>query len=877
MSTKKEAPDIRKTPMALQYFSIKEQYPDCLLFYRMGDFYELFFEDAQIASPILNIVLTDKNRNKPGGEMPMCGVPFHAYESYLVKLVKAGYKVAICEQLEDPAEARKRGSKSMVRRDVVRVITAGTLTEDALLAADKHNYLAALTPSAHGVSLAWADISTGDFYVQSVDRSLLPSVLARLEPSEILISGELPETHPDLVYHLEGLTEIPAMDFLYTTHAALLDPLLGDKDSANSFDNAERAAAGALLNYLNETQKGILPKLKRLEKIHAERFMEIDPSTRRSLELTQSLSDDRNGRSLLSVMNRTVTGAGGRLLGDWLSAPVTDIPTIEDRLNGVTFFVQNRESRTQIRQALKSVADIERSLSRLSVGRGGPKDVIAIATTLEQIPRIRMNARGDFSPESLDRCLLRLGEHSGLLHRITTCIQPDPPALTRDGHFVCPGYSPNLDDLRNMRENAKQKLAAMQASYVEQTGINNLKISFNNLSGYFVEVPAKTAETIFAHPEWGFIHRQTMMNVVRFITPELSTLAGRIINADTEALKLELEIFEELRQHILSQADSLFRAAQALAELDVITTLALLAEENRWVRPTLTTELDFDIRGGRHPVVEDALKSENTAFIANDCSLGAEDNRLWLLTGPNMAGKSTFLRQNALMAVMAQMGSYVPADDATIGIVDKIFSRVGASDDLARGRSTFMVEMVEVATILKEATPKSLVILDEVGRGTATFDGLSIAWAVVEYLRQSNKCRGLFATHYHELTALANRLTGVTLHTMRVKEWQGDIVFLHEVGPGATDRSYGIHVAKLAGLPQIVLDRATAVLNQLEDKKRDQKPLFDDLPLFSAAVQPSISRPSAWESALDSADADRMTPREALDFVYYLKKLKAES
>ena len=875
MSSPKEAPDIRKTPMVQQYFSVKDQYPDCLLFYRMGDFYELFFDDAKIASPILNIVLTDKNRNKPGGEMPMCGVPFHAYESYLVKLVRAGYKVAICEQLEDPAEARKRGGKSMVRRDVVRVVTAGTLTEDSLLSASRHNYLAALMPSATGVTLAWADISTGDFCVQSTDRALLPSVIARLEPSEILISGELSETHPDLVYHLKGLTEIPAMDFLYTTHTDLLNPFLGNHSSDNTFDRSERAAAGALLNYLNETQKGILPKLQQLKKIRAERFMEIDPATRRSLELTQSLSTERDGKSLLSVMDKTLTGAGGRLLGDWLSAPMRDVPTIEDRLNAVEFFVQNRSARTAVRQSLRSVPDIERSLSRLSVGRGGPKDMLAIAAALEQIPRIRMDSRGEFSPESLDRCLLRLGEHSGLLHRITTCIRPDAPLLARDGHFVCEGFSPNLDDLRHMRENAHQKLAAMQASYVEQTGINNLKISFNNLTGYFIEVPAKTAETVFAHPEWGFIHRQTMVNVVRFITPELSTLAGRILNAESEALKLELEIFEELRQHVLSQADSLAEAAQGLAEIDVVTTLALLAEENHWVRPTLTTGLDFDIRGGRHPVVEDALRADHTAFIANDCFLGSDDNRLWLLTGPNMAGKSTFLRQNALMAVMAQMGSYVPADQATIGVVDKLFSRVGASDDLARGRSTFMVEMVEVATILKEATDRSLVILDEVGRGTATFDGLSIAWAVVEYLRQSNQCRGLFATHYHELTALANRLCGVTLHTMRVKEWQGDIVFLHEVGDGASDRSYGIHVAKLAGLPQIVLDRATTVLDQLEEKRRDQKPLFDDLPLFSAAVRTSASQPSAWEAALDATDADQLTPREALDLVYHLKKLKS--
>ena len=870
--------DIPQTPMVQQYFEVKNQYPDCLLFYRMGDFYELFFEDAKIASKVLDIVLTDKNHNKPGGEIPMCGVPFHAYESYLVKLVRAGFKVAICEQLEDPAEARKRGAKSVVKRDVIRVVTAGTLTEDTLLSATRHNYLSSLVPSASGIVLSWVDMSTGDFYVQSLPRDLLPSTLARLEPSEILVSADLKDKYPNLLYRINGITELSPNLFLYGTQKERIDTFFASHPTPTDFDKAELAAAGVLLSYLNDTQKGNMPNLHGLQKVYTEQFMDIDPATRRSLELTSSLSIEQGGKSLLSVLSRTMTGAGGRLMGNWLSSPIIDISVINDRLDAVDFFVQNGTRRTNVRQALKSVPDIERSLSRLSVGRGGPKDMLAIGGALTQIPKIRLELTGTSLPVSLERCLLRMGEHSGISARIFECIRPDAPLLARDGNLICEGFSSELDSLRHAKENAQQQLAEMRARYVTQTNIPNLKITFNNLIGYYVEVPAKFAEALFNNPEWGFIHRQTMANVVRFTTAELSSLAGHILNADNEALNLELRLFEELRTFLLSQADTLFEAAGALAELDVTTSLALLAEENHWTRPILTTGLDFDITGGRHPVVEEALKAEHTSFIPNDCVLGSDTNRLWLLTGPNMAGKSTFLRQNALITVMAQMGSFVPADFAKIGVIDKLFSRVGASDDLARGRSTFMVEMVEVATILSGATERSLVILDEVGRGTATFDGLSIAWAVVEYLRTHNKCRGLFATHYHELTVLANRLEGVTLHTMRVKEWQGDIVFLHEVTDGATDRSYGIHVARLAGLPEAVLSRATEVLSQLEEKKQEQKPLFDDLPLFSVLEHSTYSgKPSPVETTLKDTDVDLLSPREALDLVYRLKQMIKDS
>lgn len=872
-------PPLKMTPMLQHYMETKADYPDCLLFYRLGDFYELFFEDAKIASQVLDIVLTDRGK-KTGTYIPMCGVPFHAYENYLVRLVKAGYKVAICEQLEDPEEARKRGAGSVVKRDVVRVVTPGTITEDTLLSAKKHNYLASVVIGADTATLGWADISTGEYCVQTVDKNAMISVLARLEPSEILVPAGAPDNYPDLFMGVENIEELSRDWFSYPHQKEVMDAFFeGDLKAADTFDKSEITAAGVLLDYLQETQKGKVPNLKKLRKVYAEQYMDIDPSTRRSLELTHSLSYERGSKSLLSVIDRTMTAQGGRALSNQLSAPLMDLDIINGRLDKIEYFLQNPTIRDSVRSLLKQTPDIERSLSRLSAGRGGPRDMLDIARGLSQIPMIRIQIRSEYIPDALKRCLLRLGEHSNLTDEITRCIADNEktPLLARDGGFVLDGYSIDLDDVKSLKINATGKIGEMEARYKALTGIGALKISFNNLVGYYVEVPAKLADPLFENASWGFIHRQTMVNVIRFTTDELSALAGRIANADSEILKLELEIYERLRAVILKEAEHIWEAARALADIDVMSSLALLAEENRWVRPVLTNGLDFDIKGGRHPVVEAALSKEKAAFVPNDCFLGADDNRLWLLTGPNMAGKSTFLRQNALIAVLAQMGSFVPADSARIGLVDRLYSRVGASDDLARGRSTFMVEMVEVSAILKGATERSLVILDEVGRGTATFDGLSLAWAVVEYLRVRNKCRGLFATHYHELTVLANRLDGVTLHTMRIKEWQGDIVFLHEVGDGATDRSYGIHVAKLAGLPESVLMRASEVLAQLEEKKQGQKPLFDDLPLFSAAAHPTYQcKSSLVEEQLKKVDVDLLSPREALDLVYRLKKMATE-
>ncbi len=853
----------KATPLMEQYLKTKEQYPDCLLFYRMGDFYELFFADAHKASAALDIVLTYRGTYM-GQKVPMCGVPFHAYENYLVRLVKAGYKVAICEQMEDPAEAKKRGYKAVVKRDVIRIVTAGTLTDDALLNVRRHNYLVAVADGGLNLGVAWVDMSTGDFFVQKTNLEGLGAVLARLEASEVILMEDFcDKNHFAWDSGYGQLTSLPPSDFNIALHTDTVQKY-------PHYDKGEQLAIGVLMKYIHETQKGKMPLLSDPQEIQDVQLMQIDRATRRSLELTSTLSDEKGAKSLLSVLDRTHTGAGARLLSSWLASPLMDLNQINCRLDMVGFFKDNPLVLTQAKNILKEMPDIERALARLSVARGGPRDMKAIMAGLKLIPMLRSELNAEFVPDSLTYQKNQMGEHSELVDEISRALLDEVPLLARDGGFIRPEYHADLAELKNIKNNAKKMLADLQAQYVQQTGIQNLKITFNNLLGYFVEVPARLAEPLLNNKEMGFIHRQTMVNCVRFTTVALGELETKILHADEKAVALELEIYEQLRERILSQSQAILSASHALATVDVCAALADLALEQNWTRPILTNGTEFDIKAGRHPVVEYALSKEHTAFIPNDCNLN-DNNNLWLLTGPNMAGKSTFLRQNALMVVLAQMGSFVPAEKATIGLVDKLFSRVGASDDLARGRSTFMVEMVEVAAILNNATNKSLVILDEVGRGTATFDGLSIAWATVEYLHNHNQSRALFATHYHELTALDKRLNRVSLHTMRVKEWQGEIVFLHEVGAGAVDRSYGIHVARLAGLPDNVLMRAEQVLAQLEEKKAAQKPLFDDLPLF-ANVEKTPQKESEAEKKLRALDVDNLSPREALDILYQLKK-----
>jgi DNA mismatch repair protein MutS len=868
------------TPMFQQYFEVKTQHPDALLFYRMGDFYELFFEDAVAAARALDITLTQRGQHN-GEPIPMCGVPHHSSEGYLARLIRQGFRVAVCEQTEDPAEAKKRGGKAVVRREVVRVVTPGTLTEDTLLDARRPNYLAALAEAAGGLGLAWVDLSTGDFQTQPVAAPALEAALARLAPSELILSEKLADDRA-----LDGgLAE--ARDILHPMPGARFDSENGRRrleaaygvtalDGFGAFSRAELAAAGAVVDYLDLTQKGKRPRLAAIRRWSPGGVMEIDAATRRNLELTRTLSGERRG-SLLATIDRTLTGAGARLLVARLSAPLTDPAAIDDRLDAVTFFREAERARTDLRAILGRLPDIDRALSRLALERGGPRDLAAIRDALAACGPIRAAVAAAplaSPPTAVARDLADLGEHAALVETLGRALSADLPLLARDGGFVAAGYAPELDRLRGLRDESRRMIAALQAKYAQETGVAALKVKHNNVLGYFIEVSATNGDKVMGRD--GFIHRQTMANAVRFTTVEFGELEKELSTAADKALAVELEVFADLVGQVMAVADVIAVAAAALARLDVAAALADLAAARDWCRPVVDQSLGFDVDGGRHPVVEAALPDGPGAFVANACRLGAED-RVWLVTGPNMAGKSTFLRQNALIAVLAQIGAYVPASKCRIGVVDRLFSRVGAADDLARGRSTFMVEMVETAAILNQAGERALVILDEIGRGTATFDGLSIAWATVEHLVETNRCRALFATHYHELTTLADRLSPLSCHTMAVKEWKDDIVFLHEVVAGAADRSYGIHVAKLAGLPGAVVARAEDVLARLEQGEQGKAAttLIDDLPLFSAAIEKATASeapgPSAVEAALAEMNPDEMTPRDALEAVYRLK------
>ena len=895
------------TPMMAQYLGVKAAYPDALLFYRMGDFYELFFDDAVKASQALDIALTKRGKHQ-GDDIPMCGVPVHSHENYLSRLIRHGFKVAVCEQLEDPAEAKKRGSKSVVKRDVVRLITPGTLTEDALLDARAHNYLAALaqvkSDAQNEFGLAWLDVSTGDFQIQPVGKNGLAAAMARLNPGELLIS-ERAWQDTDVMEALEPwkstLSILPTPRFDSDNARKRLEKMyaVGTMDAFGAFSRAETAAAGALVDYVELTQKGKLPRLRPPQRLAQGAVMEIDAATRRNLELTQTLNGEKRG-SLLSVMDRTVTGAGARLLSARLSAPLTDPVAINARFDAVAFFVNATPARQRVREALSACPDVERALSRITLGRGGPRDLAAVRDGLAQGPVLRA-AVSDLAkgllppPPDVVADLAALGHHEAIVDRLMRALAPELPLLARDGGFIAVGYDAALDELRGLRDESRKLIAGLQAKYIEASAIAVLKIRHNNVLGYYIETPAKQGERLMEDIRAGgaaavFIHRQSMANAMRFTTVELAELEDRIRSAADKALALELNLFTDLVGKILARVTEIGAAAAAMAALDVVSALAHLAVDCDYVRPVVDDSTAFEITAGRHPVVEGVLKAQAQSFVANGCNLNADakqdgpksvrGGRLWLITGPNMAGKSTFLRQNALIALMAQTGSFVPAAAAHIGVIDRLFSRVGAADDLARGRSTFMVEMVETAAILNQATARSFVILDEIGRGTATFDGLSIAWASLEYLHDVNGCRALFATHYHELTGLTARLAQLAPHSMRVKEWQGDVVFLHEVTPGAADRSYGIHVGRLAGLPPAVVARAEDVLAILEkgDQASAATKLADDLPLFAAQnrSQAQISPPKGptpVETALAEVVPDALTPRDALETLYRLKAL----
>lgn len=880
------------TPMMEQYIEIKANNPGSLLFYRMGDFYELFFDDASEASRALGITLTKRGQHL-GQDIPMCGVPVHAADDYLQKLILRGYRVAVCEQVEDPAEAKKRGSKSVVRRDVVRLVTPGTLTEEKLLSPTESNYLMALARirgSAEAqFALAWIDISTGVFRLAETTLTRLLADIWRIDPREVIVADSLfHDEELKAVFDVLGRVAVPQPAVLFDSATAegRVARYFGVStlDGFGTFSRVEMAAAAAAVAYVEKTQIAERPPLGLPERESAASTLFIDPATRANLELTKTLSGERDG-SLLHAINRTVTGGGARLLAERLMSPLTDPAKINARLDAVSYLLDDVALSDGLRDALKQVADMPRALSRLALDRGGPRDLGAL--------RLGLAAAADVA-ELLDRGLLpdELADALADLKALpaTLCamlgatLADELPLLKRDGGFVRDGFDPELDDIRALRDQSRRVIAGLQLQYSEETGIKSLKIKHNNVLGYFIEVSAGNADVMMAGDEAKarFIHRQTMAGAMRFTTTELADLESRIANAAAQALSMELQAFDRMVQAVVAQAEVIKAGALALARIDVAASLAYLAAEQAYCRPVIDDSMMFRIKGGRHPVVEQALRRQSTGpFIANDCDLSAaigdRNGAIWLLTGPNMGGKSTFLRQNALIAILGQIGSFVPADSAHIGIVDRLFSRVGASDDLARGRSTFMVEMVETAAILNQATDRSLVILDEIGRGTATFDGLSIAWAAVEHLHEANRCRGLFATHFHELTVLSEKLPRLSNATMKVREWEGDVIFLHEVGPGAADRSYGIQVARLAGLPASVVERAKDVLTKLEDadRKNPASQLIDDLPLFQIAVRREEKRSlgnSKVDEALKALNPDEMTPREALDALYSLKK-----
>ncbi|UGY19049.1 DNA mismatch repair protein MutS [Bradyrhizobium septentrionale] len=882
----------RVTPMMEQYLEIKAAHPGLLLFYRMGDFYELFFEDAEIASKTLGIVLTKRGKHQ-GMDIPMCGVPVERSEDYLHRLIGAGHRVAVCEQTENPAEAKARGNKSVVRRGVVRLVTPGTLTEDTLLDARTNNYLIAIarargSAGADRLGLAWIDISTSEFMVTECSTAELAATLARINPNEAIVTDALYSDN-ELAPTLRELPSVtPLTRDVFdgaTAERRLCDYFaVATMDGLSAMSRLEATAAAAAVTYIDRTQVGKRPPLSPPAREAAGTTMAIDPATRANLELTRTLAGERRG-SLLDAIDCTVTAAGSRLLAQRLAAPLTDVAVIARRLDAVTAFVADSAAREDIRTVLRAAPDMSRALARLSVGRGGPRDLASLRDgILAADQALDLLAQLANPPAEVSAVMAALQRPSrDLAQEFSRALSEQLPLIKRDGGFVREGYEAALDESRNLRDASRLVVAAMQARYAEDTGIKTLKIRHNNVLGYFVEVTAQHGDKLFAPPlNATFIHRQTLAGQVRFTTSELGETEAKIANAGERALNLELEIFERLSAMALAASDDLRNAAHAFAMLDVATALAKLAIDDNYVRPDVDGSLGFAIEGGRHPVVEQALKRDGQPFIANACDLspapGQKSGQLWLITGPNMAGKSTFLRQNALIALLAQIGSYVPASRARLGIVDRLFSRVGAADDLARGRSTFMVEMVETAVILNQASERSLVILDEIGRGTATFDGLSIAWAAIEHLHESNRCRTLFATHYHELTALSAKLPRMFNATVRVKEWQGDVVFLHEVLPGSADRSYGIQVAKLAGLPPAVITRAKSVLAKLEAQDRGQtaRALVDDLPLFAvpsraAAEDKPPSETDLLVEAVKALHPDEMSPREALDALYALR------
>jgi len=882
------------TPVMAQYLQTKAEYPDTLMFFRMGDFYELFFDDAVKASAALSLALTKRGKFRDE-DIPLAGVPAHAVDAYIAKLIRLGFRVAVCEQLEDPAEARKRGAKSVVKRGIVRVITPGTLTEDSLLDDRGANRLVAVASRGGVMALAAVELSTGDIECLEIDPGSLSSHLSALRPSESLVAERVlqDEDHYAVLRQSGGVLQPqpPALADPEAGHARLLKLYgVSTLDGFGSFSPAELSALGMLAAYIDLTQAGRRPVLKPPARVLSGNVMSIDAATRGSLEIDRTQQGRRDG-SLIAALDQTVTSGGGRLLLARLSRPLARPEDINARLDTVDWLLPRRDLRDTLRHLMRSLSDQARALSRLSLNRGGPRDLGCIRQALditEQLARQLQAHHADLAPDSLYdlapqdilsicKALSPSPALVALRQRLDATLAEEAPLTTREGGFIASGCHEGLDEARALRDESRQVILALEQRLAAETGIS-IRIKFNNVLGYFIELSQKLADQLVAQDtQKHFIHRQSLANQVRFVTTELVDLDARIQRAASQALVLELEIFETLREQVRAVATDIQAGHDAVCALDVACGNAAWAEDCDAVRPRVDDSHRLKIVRGRHPVVAAALKSQGKPFTPNDVDLdadGLDASRLSLVTGPNMAGKSTYLRQNALLIIMAQAGLFVPAKAMHLGAVDRLFSRVGSGDDLAQGRSTFMMEMVETAAILTQATARSFVILDEIGRGTATFDGLAIAWASAETLHDVIGCRALFATHYHELAMLEKRLGAVSNLSLQAREHNGELIFLHEVHKGSADRSYGVQVAKLAGMPPAVVARAKDILQRLEEDNQTRLRL-DDLPLFAfeRSAPTATQTPSKLEAALKSVNPDELSPKEALELIYNLHKL----
>jgi DNA mismatch repair protein MutS len=840
------------TPMMKQYEQIKAEYADFLLFYRMGDFYELFNDDAITASAILDITLTKRRTSKKGDKgIPMCGVPFHAAEGYIAKLLKNKQKVALCEQTETPQEAKeKRGSGALVKREVIRLYTSGTLTEDSMLKSDENNYLVAVNSLKGQIAVSWSDLSTGEFSVSDTSIETLAADIARLNPQEIILTQNFFELHKNIF-----ATQKDIITFVENS-------LFDTKPTGETYANlAQQNVATGLLAYIEGTQIDKKPTLQTPQAVAADTFLYMDAATRHNLELTHTLKGERKN-SLIDSIDRTVTASGSRQLSQWITAPLQNIEHIIQRQNAIEAFKNDFASRSHLRELLKNSHDISRAVSRITLDRGGPRDLQALKNTLKLFPEIKNTINKFTGISTIGTCMQTLTHFKNLSNELENALIDDQiPLLARDGGFIKKTYCKQLSKYKNIASNGLNLLKDLESREAEATGISSLKIKYNKLWGYFMEVTKAHASKIPDH----YTHRQTTTNAQRFSTPELMQLERDYASAEASALARELELFEKLNNYVKEQAQALLKASETLAILDVLAAGAELAEEKNYNKPEIDDSFAFHITKGRHPVVERVEEQ----FIPNDANLS--ENEIWLVTGPNMAGKSTFLRQNALITILAHMGYFVPAEKAHIGLVDRIFTRIGAADELSKGQSTFMVEMVETANILNNSTKRSLVVLDEIGRGTATYDGLSIAWACIEHLLIHNKCRGIFATHYHEMTKLAEDFPKLKCYHVAAKEWEGSIIFLHQVKEGPAPGSYGIHVGQLAGLPESVTKRASHILSQLEKTKAKGEQVSSQMTFFQAT--PQVQQKSKLETTLSGIIVDDLTPRQAHEILYGLKSL----